>query len=200
MSPKKRKSSNINGDDTSIPTPGNPPMQSPSDLPSKRRGKAIKRTSAPFYKTSFNTFIYSLALVAVFIVAFYAWRLMAWKREVGGWMNLALGRKPPVSADGSGSIIYDGGTRGRKVSAKISELAEVLGIPPATLATAIASAVSQHVPPATLSSISKNEASTASVVRSLLQDENEKAKETANSFASKLGNVVGFDEADVGLD
>lgn len=104
------------------------------------------------------------------------------------------GKKPHIpstSGDGSGT---------GNVDAKISELASALGIPPATLATAIASAVSEHVPPATLSSIAKNEASTASVVQSMVQDPNAEATEAANSFGSKMGNIVGMDEPDMGLD
>jgi len=84
------------------------------------------------------------------------------------------------------------------VEAKISELASALGIPPATLATAIASAVSEHVPPATLSSIASKE--TGKVVQSLVQDPNAEATESANSFSSKLGGMVGLDEPDMGLD
>jgi hypothetical protein len=68
------------------------------------------------------------------------------------------------------------------------------------LATAIASAVSAHVPPSSLSSISKNEAPTASVVQSLVQDEAAAASESANGFINKLGNVVGFDDSGADLD
>jgi len=86
------------------------------------------------------------------------------------------------------------------VEAKISELASAFGIPPATLATAIASAVSAHAPPASLSSISENEGPTASVVRSLVQGDAEAARESAHGFVNRLSNIVGFDDAGADLD
>ena len=146
--------------------------------------------------------MYSLGGIAVLILAFYTWRLTVWKSDAGGWWNLAMGKKPVQAATGSGSGSSSSGSKGNSglsVDAKISELASALGIPPATLATAIASAVSDHVPPASLSSIAKTE-STASVVQSMVADPNTKAKEEANSFGNKMAGVVGMDEPGIGLD
>jgi len=100
-----------------------------------------------------------------------------------------------VKLQGAGSTVVGRGL----VEDKLSELAAVLGIPAATLATAIASAVKEHVPPATLSSISKAEAPTASVVKLLVSDEQDEIKENAESFTNKLSGVVGLDEP-VGFD
>jgi len=191
MAKKRRATSNSNTNGGE--TPLNPSLQSQQNLPSKRQGKAVKRTTAPLYKMSFNNFIYALTAVAVCLIAFYSYKFTLLKTQAGGWWNLATGKRPEASSN------QFRGDEGDSVEAKISDLAAAFGIPPATLATAIASAVSAHVPPASLSSISKNEP-TASVVQSLVQDEAAAASESAKGFFNKVGSVVGFDDAGADLD
>jgi hypothetical protein len=194
---KKRR-----GDLQSNDTPGNPSLQPQQNLPTKRQGKATRRTSAPLYKTPLNNFIYALTALTLCIIAFYSYKIMVWKTQAGGWWNLAMGRSPaappPRNSGTSGS--RSSGRDANNVEAKISELASAFGIPPATLATAIASAVSSHANPTSLSSISENAAPTASVVQSLVRDEAAEASESAHSFINKLSNVVGFDDAGADLD
>ncbi|KZT32727.1 hypothetical protein SISSUDRAFT_964036, partial [Sistotremastrum suecicum HHB10207 ss-3] len=166
-------------------------------LPPQRKGKAIRRTSPPLSKSPFSNFIYTIAAVLSLVIIFYTWRIWSWKTDAGGWWNLALGRTAasPVSTSQETVKLQGAGTNGRElVEDKLSQLAGVLGIPAATLATAIASAVKEHVPPATLSSISKAEAPTASVVRLLVNDEQDEIRENAESFTNKLSGVVGLDE------
>jgi len=119
------------------------------------------------------------------------------KAQAGGWWNLATGSRPEhfsKKADATGNA------EGINVEAKISELASAFDIPPATLATAIASAVSAHAPPATLSSIRENEAPTASLVKTVVQDSATEAEDRTKGFMSNLNNVVGFDDAGEELD
>lgn len=140
-----------------------------------------------------NNFVYSLTALAVFLFAFYTWRIWSWKTDAGGWWNLATGKRAQPTSYEKGST-----NTGGNVEAKISELASAFGIPPATLATAIASAVSAHAPPKTLSSIAKAE-STASVVQSLVNGEEEN-KPGGAGVGSKLRAVAGFDDGGVDLD
>jgi hypothetical protein len=192
----KTSSSSSTSNETAKSIPLQASVQPQQHLPPKRQGKAVKRTAAPLYKTSFNNFVYTLATIAICLFAFYTYKITAWKTQAGGWWNLATGNIPAPETS------FSGGTEDNSVEAKISQLASVFGIPPATLATAIASAVSVHAAPASLSPISKNEneAPTASVIHSLVQDHAAATLESANGFVNKLGSVVGFDDADAGLE
>jgi len=196
---KKRRSNSTTNAAQANDTPGNPSLQPQQNLPSKRVGKATKRTSAPLYKTPLNNFIYALTALSICFIAFYSYKITAWKTQAGGWWNLATGHRPSPPP-GTGETSKGGPGAGGDVEAKISDLASAFGIPPATLATAIASAVSAHAPRASLSSISENEAPTASVVQSLVRDKAAEASASANGFFGKLSNVVGFDDAGAELD
>jgi len=119
-------------------------------------------------------------------------------------LNLALGRRPPVDHADAKMKPPTGGNRETAgddgVEAKISDLASALGIPPATLATAIASAVSAHVPPASLSSISKNEGTTATLVQSMVKDDAAEVTASAEGILNKMSGVVGLDDGGIDLD
>ncbi|KAI0820907.1 hypothetical protein BC628DRAFT_1329274 [Trametes gibbosa] len=137
-------------------------VKSPDDLPPPRDRHGIRPVSPPFSHTPLHRFNYYIALLAAGAFAFYAWRLLQWKAAVGGWWNLALGKSPPsadamitgAAAGGMGSSAAAG-----TVESRINELAAALGMPSRDLAVAIADAVRQHVPPASLSSIAANEPS-----------------------------------------
>ena len=75
---------------------------------------------------------------------------------MGGWWNIALGKTPIINGDES-------------VEDRINGLARALGIPSKELASAIAGAVRQYVPPASLSSIAAKE--TGTVAESFLKVE-----------------------------
>jgi len=121
---------------------------------------------------------------------------------------LALGRRPPQLKDQrpNGKSQSDGKRDSGTVEDKINELAKALGMPSKDLASAIASAVAQYVPPATLSSVAAHE--TGPVVEALIKgaseggDEGQKAKQQADEsdagvvggVFSGMGTFVGMDE------
>ncbi|KAH9850456.1 hypothetical protein C2E23DRAFT_887353 [Lenzites betulinus] len=141
-------------------------VKSPSDLPPPRDRQGIRPVSPPFSHTPLYRFNYYIALLAAGAFAFYAWRLLQWKADVGGWWNLALGRRPP-GADaviaGAVGAVTGGPSQPGTVESRINELAAALGMPSRDLAIAIAGAVRQHVPPASLSSVAANEPSGTAV-------------------------------------
>ena len=146
-------------------------VNSSSDLPPPRERKAIREdVPLPLSQTPLSRFNYYLALFAVILMAFYGWRMLQWKAEYGGWWNLALGKRPPGASQGLNnpgvsaspvSTQYSGkDPTGRpSVEDKIQELAAALGMPSSDLSAAIASAVREHVPPASLSSVAAHEPS-----------------------------------------
>jgi len=141
-------------------------VHSPSDLPPPRdRKKATRPVSPPLSNVPLSRFNYLLALLVTVVVAFYVWRLMQWKADVGGWWNLALGKKPPQLRNQAqpGSGAWDHGDKFTRkagepsVEQRIDELAKALGIPSTDLANAIAGAVREYVPPASISSVAAHE-------------------------------------------
>lgn len=139
-----------------------------TDLPPERDRKGLRPVSPPFSNVSLSRFNYLLGLLATVIAAFYVWRLMQWKAEVGGWWNLALGKRPPqlqnrdantgawASANANAGRFGNEGESG-EVEKRIEELVVALGIPSKDLANAIAGAVRDYVPPASLSSVAAHE-------------------------------------------
>jgi len=141
---------------------------------------------------------------AVALIAWYSWRIVGYKREVGGWWNLAIGKKAPVpepSATGWFSTSSGGTGEGSggvdEVEQRINALASALGMPPTHLASAIASAVREHVPPASLSSVAASEP-TGSATKILVNgeegDETESQEGVVGTAGGILGSVVGLDE------
>ena len=152
---------------------GKSAVKNPStDLPPERDRKGIRPVSPPLSHVPLSRFNYILGLLATTIAAFYVWRLLQWKAEVGGWWNLALGRRPPgaeaLHAQTSGSSSNHnhhpkhngkGSGKSQSVEDRINALAEALGMPSSDLADAIGDAVRAHVPPASLSSVAAHEPS-----------------------------------------
>ncbi|RPD73666.1 hypothetical protein L226DRAFT_535946 [Lentinus tigrinus ALCF2SS1-7] len=143
-------------------------VKSSSDLPPPRDRKGIRPVSPPFSNTPLHRFNYYLVLFAVLLGAFYSWRLLQWKTEVGGWWNLALGKRPPgaeaLMGHSTPSPSATSGSSGKAkgeltVEDRINDLAAALGMPSSDLAAAIADAVREHVPPASLSSVAAHEPS-----------------------------------------
>ncbi|EMD36070.1 hypothetical protein CERSUDRAFT_53111 [Gelatoporia subvermispora B] len=139
-------------------------VKSRADLPPPRERKGVRPVSPPLSNTSLRRFIYYLALFAAALFAFYAWRFFQWKAEVGGWWNLATGHRPGAAAAAWAArtnIDVPGPTATHEgspsVEQRINELAQALGVPSKDLAAAIAGAVKEYVPPATLSSIASHE-------------------------------------------
>lgn len=146
------------------------PNTTKKNLPPPRRGEPIRTdVSLPFENTSLHKFIYILVALTALLTAFYGYRTVQHKNEVGGWWNLALGRRPPVVQDtyaAAGQAREWKGTE-HGVEERINELAEALGMPSNELASAIALAVRNYVPPASLSSVAAKE--TGSAVKILVE-------------------------------
>ncbi|KAJ3989049.1 hypothetical protein F5890DRAFT_1570689 [Lentinula detonsa] len=131
-----------------------------ANLPPKREGKLLQRAQPPLKNTRLTNLIYILVILSTLLTAFYSYRMLQWKSEVGGWWNLALGKKLPVAQAtpvDTGSNGQRRNSEGEGVEDRINALAEALGMPPQDLAKAIAVAVREYVPPASLSSIKERE-------------------------------------------
>lgn len=209
ISTRKRNNPPPSFADNSNPT-------NPADLPPSRpRKKPLRKVSAPLSNFSLDKLIYLLVLFAVLFTAFYTYRIVQYKSQVGGWWNLALGKRPPQIQDPNqrqnsnvktggkkwwaGKDSQSAGSKGNDVEDRINALAEALGMPPKELASAIAGAVKEYVPPASLSSVSSAVAQetgkSSEAVKVLLgKDEEEKGAGIVGGIANGLGSVVGMDE------
>ena len=195
----------------------NPDTINPSDLPPERpRKKALRRVSPPLSSLSLNKLIYILALCSALLIAFYSYRIVQYKSQMGGWWNLALGKRPQPMRDDTGPACSEskrslktggkwwagGGERASTsresdVEDRINALAEALGMPPKELASAIASAVKEYVPPASLSSISlaaAKETGKGSESAKILWGEDELEENGEGVLGQILDRVVGMDE------
>ncbi|CDO71894.1 hypothetical protein BN946_scf184940.g41 [Trametes cinnabarina] len=183
-------------------------VKGPEDLIPPRDRKGIRPVSPPLSNTPLHRFNYYIVIFAVMAMAFYAWRVLQWKSEVGGWWNLALGKRPPGagavvgSASASPTAAASGSSTGKHtIEDRINDLAAALGIPSKDLAVAIADAVREHVPPASLSSVAAHE--TGTLVQYLV-DPNAAAQAEAtgvmNGAGRGMGAVSSAIEAAVGLD
>jgi len=195
-------SSAINGDTV---------VRSKSDLPPPRDRKMLRPVSPPLSNTPLHRFNYYIALAAVIFFAIYAWRITQWKAEAGSWWNLVLGKKPPAFRNvQSGAEGYNppaGGSAGVKSSGasvedRINELASALGMPSKDLASAIADAVREYVPPASISSIAASQ--TGEAVQWLVDPthaSDAEAESAVTATATRgLKAVASAFEAAVGLD
>lgn len=217
MSSSTRK--RTNGGPTSFAD--NPNPTNPSDLPPDRpRKKPLRKVSPPLSRISLDNLIYILVLGALLLTSFYAYRTVQYKSQVGGWWNLMLGKRPPqlqnqderpnVQPGGkkwwAGGGSNNGGgsekSKGNDVEDRINALAEALGMPPKELASAIAGAVKEYVPPASLSSVSSaaaKETGKNSDATKILLGEDEEAQGVVEGVASGFASVVGMDEPPEGL-
>ncbi|KAF8063591.1 hypothetical protein FPV67DRAFT_253403 [Lyophyllum atratum] len=184
-----------------------------NNLPPPRTSKPMKPVSAPLTHTRLNRLIYLLVILTTLLAAYYSYRALQYKTEVGGWWNLALGRRPPQMqtphTQGNGEGFSKGKGRSRmgkgkeeSVEDRINALARALGMPPKELASAIAVAVRQYVPPASLSSVAAKESGPA--VKAMLSGEGydhvkvEKVAEEASNGV--VGGIVSGMEGFVGMD
>ncbi|KAJ7263146.1 hypothetical protein B0H12DRAFT_1201262 [Mycena haematopus] len=180
-----------------------------SDLPPKREAPMLVPVSKPLASTRLNRLIYLLLLLSTLLSAYYGYRVVQWKTDVGGWWNLAVGKRPPQLKFDDGEPSKTKGRRGKKateetVEDRINALADALGMPSRDLASAIAGAVKQYVPPASLSSVAAHQ--TGEAVEALLKgteksDEQREAEKNAEGgggvvegIAHGMGSFVGMDE------
>ncbi|KAF7313952.1 hypothetical protein HMN09_00553600 [Mycena chlorophos] len=177
-----------------------------SNIP-KRDGpltRPLESGSKPLQNTRLNRLIYLLLIVSTLLSAYYGYRILQWKTEVGGWWNFATGKRPDEMKHA-----YDGGRRSRPmhkaeetVEDRINALADALGMPSRELASAIAGAVKQHIPPASLSSVAAHQTGDAveAMVKATGEEhesgdkKNEGDGGVVDNIASGMGSFVGFDE------
>ncbi|TFK17256.1 hypothetical protein FA15DRAFT_676195 [Coprinopsis marcescibilis] len=166
------------------------------DLPPPRRSRALKPVSLPLEQTSLRKLIYTLVILTTALTAFYSYRTVQHKNAVGGWWNLALGRKyPQVRTQEEFRQGYEAGSGGGRhegVEGKIVELAGAFGMPPHELASAIAVAVRNYVPPASLSSIAAQE--TGKLVKVLLEGDESGEKVSTKSDSGEDSSATGVVE------
>ncbi|EIN04229.1 hypothetical protein PUNSTDRAFT_128502 [Punctularia strigosozonata HHB-11173 SS5] len=197
----------------------------PTRRPQKGAQNSAYRTthvSPPFSNVSLTNFIYCISCLAVLYLAVQTYRIFQWKTELGGWWNLAMGKSPAaVHKEHQKQKFYDfTGAKARKsgipkagggevgddadvdgaptlsVEDRINELAEALGMPSKDLASAIAVAVREYVPPASLSSVAAEAAETGAsdVVEELLGEGAGGKAKAPPSGTGILDKVVGMDE------
>ena len=131
--------------------------------------RALRPVSAPLSSTPLPRLIYILTTLSVLLISYYSYRGLQYKSAVGGWWNGALGRRTPIIINGDESV-----------EDRINGLARVLGIPSKELASAIAGAVRQNVPPA------------STVMESLLKMEEEKMPQAG--MVEQVMNFGGMDD------
>ncbi|RDB19016.1 hypothetical protein Hypma_014363 [Hypsizygus marmoreus] len=179
------------------------------NLPPPRTSKPMRQVSAPLTSTRLSRLIYLLALLTSLLLLYYSYRVVQWKTEVGGWWNLALGRHPPQLQNQytPDSRKASKGKRGKgddgSVEDRINALAQALGMPSKELASAIAVAVREYVPPASLSSVAAKE--TGPAVEAMLKgagDEHVKAEggNSEKQGSGVVGSVVSGMESFVGME
>lgn len=186
---------------------------SSANLPPSRDKRALKKVDAPLSNTKLHRLIYLLAILTSLLGAFYAYRIVQWKTEVGGWWNLATGQRHPgaqvvggntwtgnpVSSPNRGDTKkYEGGDS--EVEDRINALADALGMPPRDLAVAIASAVKEYVPPASLSSVAERETGKPAVDALLGQGAGAGRTVGQPEPTGIIGGVLHGMEAAVGMD
>jgi len=119
-----------------------------------------------------------------------------------------LGKRPPQLQNDGGDLNFNSNQAsklGRKkweggVEDRINALAEALGMPSKELASAIAGAANQYVPPASLSSASaaasKETGRSSETLKILLGegDDGKKGEGMVEGVVSGIGSVAGMDE------
>lgn len=196
------------------------------ELPPPRRTKPMRSVSPPLSNMRLNRFIYALLLLTTLLGAYYSYRVVQYKTDVGGWWNLAVGKRPPQAlhtptGPGGGNPVpldqvkspRSAGTRRTKkqhdedsVEDRINALAKALGMPSRELASAIALAVRQYVPPASLSSVAAQESGPAveALIKGVSEDVVAEQVQMKNGHAAEptgvMGGVVSGIESFVGMD
>ncbi|KAI0264729.1 hypothetical protein BC834DRAFT_252608 [Gloeopeniophorella convolvens] len=180
--------------------------RSKSDLPPSKPKEDRGLSSnfrKPFARVRFATFVSVLTGLLLVLLAWYAYHTTlvavdavrgtvsattarpAWRFLFGGRSS---GAPPAASGDADGA-------RASGVEHRIEELAAALGMQSADLAGAIASAVREHVPPASLSSVASaaQETGGSAVVDALLGDQ-DRSRGGMGGVSDALGSVVGLDD------
>lgn len=155
------------------------------DLPPSRKSDTLRSVSPPLSSTRLSNLIYLLVGLTTLLCVFYTYRVVQYKREVGGWWShwsVALGRPQDAYTVRGDTPARKGpnkrSDRGHEVEDRINALAEALGMPSKELASAIAGAVRAYVPPASLSSVAARQ--TGEAVNMLLKESEAGTEDAAN--------------------
>lgn len=198
-------------------TQNNSASSNKHDLPPKRQGKAIQRVHWPLMNTDLSKIVYYISAAGLLVTVFYVYRIMQWKSDVGGWWNLALGKRPSLMRQDQNTMSGSGGSMGSGDDAMrnvvqmgkspemdlefhISAIASILDIRPTDLAFALSDAVHSYVAPKTLSSLSSS-ASAENAEKTAVEaffGGDEEINDIAPGAAMKLGKMAKAVEAFVG--
>ncbi|KAJ3572294.1 hypothetical protein NP233_g3173 [Leucocoprinus birnbaumii] len=169
-------------------------------IPKERVDQGLKPVSPPLQSTRLSRLIYILILLTACLGAYYSYRIVQYKDQVGGWWHVALGRRPQNDYTPPEHSHHSHHHR-TSVEDKINDLAKALGMPSKELASAIAVAVRNHVPPASLSSVAAKE--TGPAVQALLKEPPSEAQSATGAPSATgvvsgvvegVGSFVGMDE------
>ena len=175
----------------------------------------MRPVKPPLSTVSFSNFIYVLVALLALTAAYFSYRTLQIKTEVranasllsqttrlttspsqvGGWWNLALGKRPNYMEPPEGRHPDKIGKHANDetVESRIEALAEALGIKSNDLASAIAVAVKEYVPPASLSSIASSQ--TGDAVEAMITETPEKGQgQPKKGEAGWMDTLVGLDE------
>ncbi|KAF5350083.1 hypothetical protein D9756_009145 [Leucocoprinus leucothites] len=169
---------------------------SSEDAPSEGVKHGLRPVSPPMQTTRLSRLIYILILLTALLGSYYSYRVVQYKQQVGGWWDVALGRRPQADNIPSDHSHH----RQTSVEDKINDLAKALGMPSKELASAIAVAVRNYVPPASLSSVAAKE--TGPAVQALLKEPPSQDQTLSNtpSATNIVGGVFEGVESFVGMD
>jgi hypothetical protein len=165
---------------------------SPEDVPSYRVKHGLRHVSPPFQTIRLSHLLYILVILTGLLAAYYSYRIVQYKNQVGGWWDVALGRP----AQAKNVPVQQSMHHRTSVEDKINDLARALGMPSKELASAIAVAVKNYVPPASLSSVAAEESGPA--VQALLKESRTPAAPSVTDVVGRvtegIGKFVGMDE------
>ncbi|KIY70394.1 hypothetical protein CYLTODRAFT_419750 [Cylindrobasidium torrendii FP15055 ss-10] len=163
---------------------------------SKTTRNKLTRTdvSPPLSKTRLSTLIYILVFLTTILSAFYGYRIMQWRSPS------IIPTSPSSTATNSNSKTGSG-SNGGDIESRISALAEALGVPSKDLARAIAGAVRENVPPASISAVKASNTKGSDVLEELFREPEGTATGTVAAQATGVvESVMGGVENFVGMD
>ncbi|GJJ14132.1 hypothetical protein Clacol_008389 [Clathrus columnatus] len=175
-----------------------------NDFPPSRKGTATAKhkTHLPGSKVPFNRFIYIFSALVVAFTLFNVYRILQWKTLAGGWTSLMLGKlgENPSTSNNDQSAQPSSATDHPRESVDyhIEALAKALGLPSRDLASAIAEAIREHIPPASLSSVSAAEATQSGDPVNIIVGKGADGADSGSSLKERLGMLSSFDDPELG--
>ncbi|KAG8844262.1 hypothetical protein FRB91_002734 [Serendipita sp. 411] len=181
----------------------------------RKRPGVVKPVKAPLGGVSFKWYIYILAVVTLAYSIYYAYQMSAIQRTKAANFQETLRRasgKPPTRAENN-----DGSPRANNVRVtvqeKIEELADMLGVQPVVLASAVANVIQPHIPAESASSLiseANGAKGTESVLSALKEGMESPSTVVTEPTETSIGGVAasvfsmvqkaGFDDMGIELD